>query len=124
MSKIVSVHSFRGGTGKSNVTANVATMVALHGKRVGIVDTDIQSPGIHILFGLDDRQVTRALNDYLYGQCRIEDCAYHVTPPEVLAAGGRVYGPGGAAHRLGLNPTTLYGKMRKHGINRTGADWT
>jgi formate hydrogenlyase transcriptional activator len=39
------------------------------------------------------------------------------------AAGGRVYGPGGAAHRLGLNPTTLYGKMRKHGINRSGADW-
>lgn len=39
------------------------------------------------------------------------------------AAGGRVYGPGGAAHRLGLNPTTLYGKMRKHGINRNGVDW-
>ncbi|MBX9579088.1 MAG: sigma-54 dependent transcriptional regulator [Gemmataceae bacterium] len=34
------------------------------------------------------------------------------------AAGGRVYGPGGAAHRLGLKPTTLYGKMRKHGIGR------
>jgi transcriptional regulator with GAF, ATPase, and Fis domain len=39
------------------------------------------------------------------------------------AAGGRVYGPGGAAHRLGLKPTTLYGKMRKHGIARTGAEW-
>jgi transcriptional regulator with GAF, ATPase, and Fis domain len=39
------------------------------------------------------------------------------------AAGGRVYGPGGAAHRLGLNPTTLYGKMRKHGIGRAGAEW-
>ena len=34
------------------------------------------------------------------------------------AAGGRVYGPGGAAHRLGLKPTTLYGKMRKHGLSR------
>jgi transcriptional regulator with GAF, ATPase, and Fis domain len=39
------------------------------------------------------------------------------------SAGGRVYGPGGAAHRLGLNPTTLYGKMRKHGISRTGTSW-
>lgn len=38
-------------------------------------------------------------------------------------AGGRVYGPGGAAHRLGLNPTTLYGKMRKHGIRKNGAEW-
>jgi len=35
------------------------------------------------------------------------------------ATGGRVYGPGGAAHRLGLKPTTLYGKMRKHGIERS-----
>jgi transcriptional regulator with GAF, ATPase, and Fis domain len=39
------------------------------------------------------------------------------------AAGGRVYGPGGAAHRLGLNPTTLYGKMRKHAIKKNEAGW-
>jgi len=39
------------------------------------------------------------------------------------AAGGRVYGPGGAAHRLGLNPTTLYGKMRKHNINKNATEW-
>jgi formate hydrogenlyase transcriptional activator len=29
---------------------------------------------------------------------------------------GKVYGPSGAAAALGLKPTTLYGKMRKHGI--------
>jgi formate hydrogenlyase transcriptional activator len=29
---------------------------------------------------------------------------------------GKVYGPGGAAEFLGLKPTTLYGKMRKHHI--------
>jgi formate hydrogenlyase transcriptional activator len=34
---------------------------------------------------------------------------------------GRIYGVDGAAARLGLKPTTLYGKMRKHGI-RTGTD--
>lgn len=39
------------------------------------------------------------------------------------AADGRVYGPGGAAHRLGLKPTTLYGKMRKHGIGRGETEW-
>lgn len=91
MRQIVSIHSYRGGTGKSNLTANLATAVAMTGKRVGIVDTDIQSPGIHILFGLDDKQITRALNDYLYGQCEISQTAYHITPPEVAAAGGHVY---------------------------------
>ncbi len=91
MRKIVSIHSYRGGTGKSNLTANLATAVALTGKRVAVVDTDIQSPGVHVLFGLDDKQVTRAVNDYLYDQCAIQDTAYHVSPPEVTAAGGHLY---------------------------------
>jgi DNA-binding NtrC family response regulator len=39
------------------------------------------------------------------------------------AADGRVYGPGGAAQRLGLNPTTLYSKMRKHQISKNSNDW-
>ncbi len=29
---------------------------------------------------------------------------------------GKIYGPNGAAHALGLKPTTLYGKLRKFGI--------
>ena len=79
MSRIVSIHSFRGGTGKSNLTANLAATVAQRGHRVGIVDTDIQSPGIHILFGLDEERITRALNDYLWGRCPIDEAAYDVT---------------------------------------------
>jgi formate hydrogenlyase transcriptional activator len=31
---------------------------------------------------------------------------------------GKIYGPGGAAAALGLKPTTLYGKMRKHRIRK------
>jgi MinD-like ATPase involved in chromosome partitioning or flagellar assembly len=80
MSKVVSIHSFRGGTGKSNVTANLATILARAGKRVGIVDTDVQSPGIHVLFGLDEEKITYTLNDYLWGRCPIEKAAYDVTP--------------------------------------------
>jgi formate hydrogenlyase transcriptional activator len=33
---------------------------------------------------------------------------------------GRIYGPRGAAALLGVKPTTLYGKMRRHGIRRDG----
>lgn len=75
MSQIISIHSFRGGTGKSNVTANLAAQVALAGKRVAIVDTDIQSPGIHVLFGLDEKTMQKTLNDYLHGQCAITEAA-------------------------------------------------
>lgn len=35
--------------------------------------------------------------------------------------GGRIYGANGAAAILGLKPTTLYGKMRKHRISRQSA---
>jgi len=78
MSKIVSIHSFRGGTGKSNTTANLAAQVAMTGRRVGVVDTDIQSPGIHVLFGLDEEKMGRTLNEFLRGECEIEDVAFLV----------------------------------------------
>ena len=64
MSKIISVHSFRGGTGKSNTTANIAALLAADGFRVAVVDTDIASPGIHVLFNLDESDMAHSLNDY------------------------------------------------------------
>ncbi len=76
--KIVSIHSFRGGTGKSNTTANLASQVALAGKRVGMVDTDIQSPGIHVLFGLDEAKMGKTLNDFLHGKATISEVAFNV----------------------------------------------
>ncbi|MBD2001724.1 MULTISPECIES: P-loop NTPase [Cyanophyceae] len=79
MAKIVSIHSFRGGTGKSNLTANLAATIARHGQRVGIIDTDIQSPGIHVIFGLDIEKMDCALNDYLWGRCHIKEAAYDVS---------------------------------------------
>ena len=78
MGQIISIHSFRGGTGKSNVTANLAAQVALADKRVGIVDTDIQSPGIHVLFGLDETNMGNTLNDFLHGKCTIREVAFPI----------------------------------------------
>lgn len=79
MPKIISTHSFRGGTGKSNTTANLAVLTARAGYRVGIIDTDIQSPGIHVLFQIVEGNLQKSLNDYLWGRCAIQDAAYDVT---------------------------------------------
>lgn len=84
MGKIVAIHSFRGGTGKSNLVANIAVQLASKGKRVAIVDTDIQSPGIHVLFGLDETKIDKALNDYLRGTSSIDEVAY---PLHEIASG-------------------------------------
>ncbi|MBN1954116.1 MAG: cyclic nucleotide-binding domain-containing protein [Anaerolineae bacterium] len=95
MSKIVSIHSFRGGTGKSNISANVAAQLAVKGHRVGVIDTDIQSPGIHVLFGMDEEKIDKALNDYLWGRCAIEETAYDVgakfNEGEVVLMSGGMY---------------------------------
>lgn len=91
MAKIISIHSFRGGTGKSNSAANLAAVMAAMGKRVGVVDTDIQSPGIHVILGLDESEMTHSLNDYLWGQCMIEETAHDVTSHVGADVSGKVY---------------------------------
>ena len=91
MSKIISVHSIRGGTGKSNTSANLAYLCAVKGLKVGVVDTDIQSPGIHVLFGMDEEDMGRSLNDYLWGKCAIEETAYDVTASLGAELKGKVY---------------------------------
>ena len=91
MSLIISVHSFRGGTGKSNTTASLAALLAQDGRRVGVIDTDIQSPGIHVLFGLDEEEMKYALNDYLWGDCTIEQAAVDVTERLGPSIKGRIF---------------------------------
>lgn len=77
-SKIISVHSYRGGTGKSNLIGNLGYCLALQGLRVGIIDVDIQSPGIHTLFGLEET-IKWTLNDYLWERCGICEAVYDVS---------------------------------------------
>jgi septum site-determining protein MinD len=91
MSRVISIHSFRGGTGKSNTAANVATLLAATGQRVGVVDTDIQSPGIHTLFGLNQEAIRYSLNQYLWGTCDIIQAAHDMTASLDPGLGGRVY---------------------------------
>lgn len=103
MTKIVSIHSFRGGTGKSNVTANLAVSIAKSGCRVGIVDTDIQSPGIHVPFGLDETKVKYTLNDYLWKRCEIESAIYDLS--SVIATGRNWFG--GNRGKIYLVPSSI-----------------
>lgn len=78
MSKIISIHSFRGGTGKSNITANLGYCLASRGKKVCIVDTDVQSPGIHVPLRLENSSKA-TLNDYLFKSKRIEEVAVDIS---------------------------------------------
>lgn len=85
--QIVSIHSFRGGTGKSNIAANLAAAAALDGKRIAVMDTDMASPGIHVIFGLGRQKQKYTLNDYLRGECDITDACLDITKQQRIKNG-------------------------------------
>jgi septum site-determining protein MinD len=91
MAQVISVHSYRGGTGKSNTTANLAALMAAQGLKVCVVDTDIASPGIHVLFGVTEDEMGNTLNDYLWGQCDIRQVARDVTATLGVPVRGQIY---------------------------------
>lgn len=91
MPRIIAVHSYRGGTGKSNLTANLATALAAQGQRVGVIDTDIQSPGIHNLFDLDEVNHLYTLNDFLWGNVPVEATAHDVSTAAGIQEPGKIY---------------------------------
>ncbi len=76
--------------------------MAKEGFRVGVIDTDIQSPGIHVLFQMSDEQIGKTLNDYLWHRCKIEEAAYNVSE-RTLGVGS----PADTQAQLYLIPSSL-----------------
>ena len=58
--KIVTFYSYKGGTGRSMMLANAASILASNGKRVLTVDWDLEAPGLHRYFSpfLVDKEIT------------------------------------------------------------------
>ena len=92
MGHIVSIHSYRGGTGKSNISSNLAYLAARRGHRVAVLDTDLQSPGVHLIFGLQRDKMPFTLSDFLFDDCELEEAVYDVSGTVPLGdAGGMLY---------------------------------
>lgn len=87
MAQTIVVYSHRGGTGKSTMLSNMAVLIAAEGHRVALIDTDIQSPTLDTLFGLDPGECS--LTDYLLGRCEIEHAAHPVQPPGLFLVPAR-----------------------------------
>jgi tetratricopeptide (TPR) repeat protein len=58
--QIITFYSYKGGTGRSMVLANVAWILASGGKRVLVADWDLEAPGLHRYFRpfLLDKELT------------------------------------------------------------------
>jgi septum site-determining protein MinD len=89
----IAVHSFKGGTGKSTITANLAVSLARGGKKVGVLDLDLAGPGLHVLFEMKPDEIRHTLNDYFLGRCNPGDIAIDLTDKLGLRNGSLVFIP-------------------------------
>jgi MinD-like ATPase involved in chromosome partitioning or flagellar assembly len=79
MVRVITFNSYRRGTGKSTLLANLATLFASRGKRVGMIDFDLIDPAIHRLFGFKDSDITHYLNHYLLGRHELPEIMVNLT---------------------------------------------
>ena len=71
MGEVIVVTSGKGGVGKTTTTANVGTGLAMLGKKVVLIDTDIGLRNLDVVMGLENRIVYN-LVDVIEGNCRIK----------------------------------------------------
>ena len=69
MSKIIAVHSYKGGTGKTLLSLNLAATFAKYGKKVCLFDLDFRAPSLSTILKADQAECW--VNDYLNGTCNI-----------------------------------------------------
>jgi septum site-determining protein MinD len=70
LGKIIAVHSYKGGTGKTLLSVNLAATFAKHGKKVCLFDLDFRAPSLATLLKVG--KADHWLNDYLNGTCEID----------------------------------------------------
>jgi septum site-determining protein MinD len=65
------ITSGKGGVGKTTATANIGTGLALMGKKVVMVDTDIGLRNLDVVMGLENR-IVYDIVDVVQGNCRLK----------------------------------------------------
>jgi septum site-determining protein MinD len=69
MGKIIAVHSYKGGTGKTLLSVNLAATFAKQGKKVCLFDLDFRAPSLFAILKLENAECW--FNDYLNNTCDI-----------------------------------------------------
>jgi len=71
MGEVIVITSGKGGVGKTTSTANLGTGLALSGKKVALVDTDIGLRNLDVVMGLENR-IVYDLVDVVEGKCKLK----------------------------------------------------
>lgn len=70
MGEAIVITSGKGGVGKTTTSANLGTALALQGKKVCLVDTDIGLRNLDVILGLENR-IIYDLVDVIEGRCKV-----------------------------------------------------
>ncbi|GAA0334057.1 septum site-determining protein MinD [Bacillus carboniphilus] len=70
MGEAIVITSGKGGVGKTTTSANLGTALALQGKKVCLVDTDIGLRNLDVVMGLENR-IIYDLVDVVEGRCKL-----------------------------------------------------
>jgi len=66
--KTITFYSYKGGVGRSLTLSNIAMRLADLGKKVCIIDFDLEAPGLHLKFDkyIESNDIKKGLVEYLY----------------------------------------------------------
>lgn len=77
---LVTLHSYKGGTGKTLLSVNLAMIFAEMGKKVCLLDLDLRAPSLSSTFNNNNRYW---VNDYLNKSCKMDNILADYTPKYV-----------------------------------------
>jgi MinD-like ATPase involved in chromosome partitioning or flagellar assembly len=78
MTKVIAIHSTRGGVGKTRLAVNLALAYARQGHNVALIDLDFRAPSLSKIIPVPPP--THWMNDFLDGHVPIGDVLVDVTP--------------------------------------------
>ncbi|MDR0461172.1 MAG: ParA family protein [Nitrososphaerota archaeon] len=115
MGKNIAVHSYKGGTGKTSLSVNLAATFVKQGKKVALFDLDFRAPSIFTILKCEKTKIW--LNDYLNGICKIDDILLDVS--ERIPNAGKFYvGPANPSTSAMRDMTTKDRKWETHAFDR------
>jgi MinD-like ATPase involved in chromosome partitioning or flagellar assembly len=77
LTKCIAFHSYKGGTGKTTLAANVAALLAKKGYRVFLLDLDVYAPSLQSYFQTDPK---KWINDFLFENAELKEVVLDFTP--------------------------------------------
>ena len=87
MVKTIAFHSYKGGTGKTTIAANLSTLLVSKGFNVLLIDMDVYAPSLHVYF---NSKPEKWMNNYLLDDLEFADFIGLTTISQSLDESGRI----------------------------------